>query len=73
MVNVVRCRHSSPQHQREADQQTEEQSAGSRTIDFPEVFDKDGNAELRHALTNLGEKLTNEFQEETVRASSDSF
>ena len=36
------------------------------------VFDKDGNgyisaAELRHVMTNLGEKLTNEDIDEMIR------
>jgi calmodulin len=36
------------------------------------VFDKDGNgfisaAELRHAMTNLGEKLTDEEVDEMIR------
>merc|ERR1712179_580458 len=36
------------------------------------VFDKDGNgfisaAELRHVITNLGEKLTNEEVDEMIR------
>ena len=37
-----------------------------------QVFDKDGNgyisaAELRHVMTNLGEKLTNEEVDEMIR------
>ncbi|VDK67740.1 unnamed protein product [Anisakis simplex] len=37
-----------------------------------EVFDKDGNgfisaAELRHVMTNLGEKLTDEEVDEMIR------
>ena len=40
--------------------------------DFLPVFDKDGNgfisaAELRHVMTNLGEKLTDEEVDEMVR------
>jgi hypothetical protein len=38
----------------------------------PQVFDKDGNgfisaAELRHIMTNLGEKLTDEEVDEMIR------
>ena len=38
---------------------------------FPQVFDKDGNgfisaAELRHVMTNLGEKLTDEEVDEMI-------
>ena len=54
----------------QADQLTEEQIA-----EFKEafrVFDKDGNgfisaAELRHIMTNLGEKLTDEEVDEMIR------
>ena len=40
--------------------------------DFFSVFDKDGNgyissAELRHVMTNLGEKLTDEEVDEMIR------
>jgi len=53
-----------------ADQLTEEQIA-----EFKEafsLFDKDGNgfisaAELRHVMTNLGEKLTDEEVDEMIR------
>ena len=39
---------------------------------FSRVFDKDGNgyisaAELRHVMTNLGEKLTDEEVDEMIR------
>ena len=39
---------------------------------FDTVFDKDGNgqisaAELRHVMTNLGEKLTDEEVDEMIR------
>ncbi|KAH9975474.1 hypothetical protein BGW80DRAFT_1297260 [Lactifluus volemus] len=47
---------------------------GNGTIDFPDVqvFDKDGNgyisaAELRHVMTNLGEKLTDQEVDEMIR------
>ena len=41
-------------------------------IDYLQVFDKDGNgfisaAELRHIMTNLGEKLTDEEVDEMIR------
>ena len=41
-------------------------------IDDSPVFDKDGNgfisgAELRHVMTNLGEKLTDEEVDEMIR------
>ena len=40
--------------------------------DCVQVFDKDGNgfisaAELRHVMTNLGEKLTDEEVDEMIR------
>ncbi len=45
-------------------------TAPSRRV--PQVFDKDGNgfisaAELRHIMTNLGEKLTDEEVDEMIR------
>ena len=44
----------------------------SRVFVFLRVFDKDGNgfisaAELRHVMTNLGEKLTDEEVDEMIR------
>ena len=43
-----------------------------RTIEAFKVFDRDGNglisaAELRHVMTNLGEKLTDEEVDEMIR------
>ena len=43
-----------------------------RRPDLAQVFDKDGNgfisaAELRHIMTNLGEKLTDEEVDEMIR------
>jgi calmodulin len=45
--------------------------AASKTLIFDQ-FDKDGNgfisaAELRHVMTNLGEKLTDEEVDEMIR------
>ena len=45
---------------------------GSENYNFGAVFDKDGNgfisaAELRHVMTNLGEKLTDEEVDEMIR------
>ena len=42
------------------------------SVGFSRVFDKDGNgfisaAELRHVMTNLGEKLTDEEVDEMIR------
>ena len=44
----------------------------STKVDAFRVFDKDGNgyisaAELRHVMTNLGEKLTDEEVDEMIR------
>lgn len=48
------------------------QSAQEEILEAFKVFDKDGNgfisaAELRHIMTNLGEKLTDEEVDEMIR------
>merc|ERR1711935_459948 len=66
----LRSSTSNPKTSTMADQLTEEQIA-----EFKEafsLFDKDGNgfisaAELRHVMTNLGEKLTDEEVDEMIR------
>ena len=47
-------------------------SSLQRSLSFVAVFDKDGNgfisaAELRHVMTNLGEKLTDEEVDEMIK------
>ena len=47
-------------------------SSLQRSLSFVVVFDKDGNgfisaAELRHVMTNLGEKLTDEEVDEMIK------